>query len=84
MLYMRKNRFLFIFIILLLVVAVGGLFACKRVEETTGDVNGDVIGVSTGMGTVYSALLAADGSKDQTVYFLSVEGGYRDGDKIFK
>ena len=83
MLYMRKNRFLFIFIILLLVVAVGGLFACKRVEETTGDVNGDVIGVSTGMGTVYGALLAADGSKDQTVYFLSVEGGYRDGDKTY-
>ena len=77
---MRKNRGLFIFIILLLVVSVGVFFSCNRVDEPTGDVDGDVIGVSTGMGTVYSALLAADGSKNQTVYFLSAEGGYKDGD----
>ena len=80
---MRKNSFLFIFIILLMVVSVGVLFSCSKVEEPTGDVEGDVIGVSTGMGTVYSSLLAADGSKDQTVYYLTAEGGYTDGEKSY-
>ena len=80
---MRKNKCLFIFIILLSVVLVGVFFSCKKVPASTGDVDGDVIGVSTAMGTVYSALLAADGSVGQTVYFLSTEGSYKSGEKTY-
>jgi len=81
---MRKNKLLFIILILVLVASLGVFSACHRTEvPTSGDVDGEVIGVSAGMGTVYNALLAADGSVGQNMFFLSSESSYRDGEKVY-
>ena len=57
--------------------------ACKKKPEETADPNGDVIAVSTAMAVVQNALLSADGSKDQNVFFLSATGRYGEGDDVY-
>lgn len=57
--------------------------ACKKKPEEEADPNGDVIAVSTAMAVVQNALLAADGSKDQNVFFLSTTGRYTEGSDVY-
>lgn len=80
---MRKSRLLVLIgILCVFALLAAGLFACKPVEDPSGD-QGRVTPVATAMNTVYAAMTAADGSKGVNYFTLTFDGSYAAEGKIY-
>ena len=80
---MRKPRILFILTFLcVLVLAVTGLFACKKPQPVDPN-EGRVVAVATAMDAVYAAMLSSDGSVNTNFFTLRATGSYEVGDVVY-
>ena len=80
---MRKSRiFIVLSVLLVLVLVATGLFACKK-RPTTDPEEGRVVAVASAMDTVYSAMVASDGSVQTNYFTLRTKGSYSSGEDVY-
>ena len=80
---MRKSRiFIFLSVFLVLVLLATGLFACKK-DPVVDPAEGRVVAVASAMDTIYSAMVASDGSLQTNYFTLKSTGSYSSGEDVY-